>query len=99
MFILTIWFVKYTLHSYKYIRLIPLIPKPRFLDLQLPISNDIVSTKMYDKRDDFNFEIVNFSILDGDIPRSTSYGFISLSLSDLLENLATLLTSTLAINC
>ena len=24
------------------------------------ISNDIVSTKIYDKRDDFDFEIVNF---------------------------------------
>ena len=29
-------------------------------DLHLSISNDIVSTKMYDKRDDFDFEIVNF---------------------------------------
>ena len=28
---------------------------------------------MYDKRDDFDFEIVNFPFLDGDIPRSTSY--------------------------
>ena len=33
-----------------------------FLDLHLSISNDIVSTKIYDKRDDFDFEIVNFSI-------------------------------------
>ena len=31
-----------------------------FFDLHLSISNDIVSTKIYDKRDDFNFEIVNF---------------------------------------
>ena len=29
-----------------------------FLDLHLSISNDIVSTKIYDKRDDFDFEIV-----------------------------------------
>ena len=28
-----------------------------FLDLHLSISNDIVSTKMYDKRDDFDFEM------------------------------------------
>ena len=28
----------------------------------------------YDKRDDFNFEIVNFSFLDRDVPRSPSYG-------------------------
>ena len=31
-----------------------------FLDLHLSISNDIVSIKIYDKRDDFDFEIVNF---------------------------------------
>ena len=30
-----------------------------FLDLHLSISNDIVSTKIYNERDDFNFEIVN----------------------------------------
>ena len=40
----------------------------------MSISNDIVSTKIYDKRDDFDFEIVNFPFLDGDVPRSTSYG-------------------------
>ena len=45
-----------------------------FLDLHLSISNDIVSTKIYDKRDDFDFEIVNFPFLDVDVPRSTSYG-------------------------
>ena len=45
-----------------------------FLDLHLSISNDIVSTKIYDKRDDFDFEVVNFPFLDGDVPRSTSFG-------------------------
>ena len=45
-----------------------------FLYLHLSISNDIISTKIYDKRDDFDFEIVNFPFLDGDVPRSTSYG-------------------------
>ena len=45
-----------------------------FLDLHLSFSNDIVSTKIYDKRDDFDFKIVNFPFLDGDVPRSTSYG-------------------------
>ena len=41
----------------------------------LSISNDIVSTKIYDKRDDFDFDIVNYYIpfFDGDVPRSTSY--------------------------
>ena len=28
-------------------------------------------TKIYDKRDDFDFVIVNFPFLDGDVPRST----------------------------
>ena len=45
-----------------------------FLGLHLSISNDIVSSKIYDKCDDFDFEIVNFLLLDGDVPRSTSYG-------------------------
>ena len=45
-----------------------------FLDLHLSISNGFVSFKFYDKRDDFDFDIVNFPILDGDVPRSTSYG-------------------------
>ena len=45
-----------------------------FLDWHLSISNVIVSTKNYDKRDDFDFEIVNFPFLDCDVPRSTSYG-------------------------
>ena len=29
---------------------------------------------LYDKHDDFNFEIINFPFLDGDVPRSPSYG-------------------------
>ena len=45
-----------------------------FLDLNLSITNGIVSSKIYDKRDDFNLEIVNFPFLDGDVPRSPSYG-------------------------
>ena len=45
-----------------------------FLDLDLAITNGIVSSKIYYKRDDFNFEIVNFPFLDGDVPRSPSYG-------------------------
>ena len=44
-----------------------------FLDLHLYISSDIVSTKLYEKRVDFDFGVVNFPFLDGDVPRSTSY--------------------------
>ena len=46
--------------------------KAPFFDLHLSISNGFVSSKIYDKRDDF--DIVNFPFLDGDVPRSTSYG-------------------------
>ena len=45
-----------------------------FLDLNLSIHNDIVSTKIYDKQDNFNFDIVNFPFLDGDVPQRPSYG-------------------------
>ena len=48
--------------------------KAAFWDLHLSISNDIVFTEMYDKRGGFDFVIVSFSFLDGDAPRSTSYG-------------------------
>ena len=45
-----------------------------FFDLHLSISYDIASTIISDKRDDVDLEIVNFPFLDGDVPRSTSYG-------------------------
>ena len=45
-----------------------------FLDLHLSISSGFMCTKIYDKRDDFDFNIVNFPFLDGDVPRSPSYG-------------------------
>ena len=40
-----------------------------FLDLHLSISNGFVSSKC----DDFDFDIVNFPLLDGDVPCSASY--------------------------
>ena len=48
--------------------------KATFLDLHMSISYDIVSTKIYDKHDDFDFETVISPFLDGDVPRSTSFG-------------------------
>ena len=47
--------------------------KAPFLDLHLSISNCFVSSKIYDKHDDFDFDIVNFPFLDGDVPRRPSY--------------------------
>ena len=44
------------------------------LDLDMSIRNGRASSKIYDKQNDFNFEIMNFTFLDGDVPRSPSYG-------------------------
>ena len=45
-----------------------------FLDFHLSFSNGFVSSKNYDKRDDFDFDIVRFPLLDGDVPRRSSNG-------------------------
>ena len=68
-----------------------------FLDLHLSISDGFVKTKMYDKRDDFNFDIVNFPFLDGDVPRSAPYGVYISQLFDLLEFLVMLMILILVI--
>ena len=64
-----------------------------YLDLNLCISNGTVSTKFYDKRDDFDFDIVIFPILDGDVLRRTTY----LNLLDSPELLQILVTLTAVI--
>ena len=45
-----------------------------FLDLHLSVANGFVSSKIYDKRDEFDFDIVNFPFLDGYVPLRASYG-------------------------
>ena len=72
MFILTIWLSRIYPSELQLNKANTSDNEATFLDLNLSISNDIVSTKIYDKRDDYDFEIVNFSFLDGDVPRSTS---------------------------
>ena len=62
--------------------------KAVFLDLHLSISNDIVSTKIYDKRDDFDFKIVNFPFWMLMFLALHPMESISLSLFVLLEHLA-----------
>ena len=69
----------------------------RYLDDILNINN-VYFDKIYDKRDDFDFKIVNFPFLDGDAPCSTFYGVCISQLSRLLEQQAMLLNSILAIN-
>ena len=68
--------------------------KVTFLDLHLSISNDIVSTKIYDKRDNFDFEILNFQSWDGDVSRSSSYGVYVSQLIRFAGASAMLLTSS-----
>ena len=40
------------------------------------------SSKIYDKRNDFDFDIVNFPFLDDDVPRRDSYGVYITILTD-----------------
>ena len=49
-----------------------------FLDLHLSISDAFVKTKIYDKRDDFDFDIVNFLFLDGDVRHPMVFIFFQL---------------------
>ena len=64
-----------------------------FLDLHLSISIGFVSSKIYDKRGDFGFDIVGFPFLDGDVPSSTSYGVYVSQLIRLLGCLVVWLVS------
>ena len=65
-----------------------------FLDLNLSITNGKVSSKIYDKQDDFNFEIVNVPFHNGDFPCPLPMVYIFLSLFVLLECVLMLMTST-----
>ena len=62
------------------------------MDLHLSISNGFVSSKIYVKRDDFDFDIVNFAFLDGDVPCRPSYGVYISQLINLLEYVDMLMT-------
>ena len=65
--------------------------------LNLFISDGFVKTNFFYKRDDFDFDIVNFPFLDGDVPRSTSYGVYIVQLI-LLECPVISMTLILVIN-
>ena len=45
-----------------------------FLQLHLFVTNNTVYTKIYNRSDDFDLEIVNFPFLNGAVPHFTSYG-------------------------
>ena len=53
--------------------------KAAFLDLHISIANGFVSSKVYVKSDDFDFDIVN---MDGNVPCRASYG---VSISQLIR--------------
>ena len=44
------------------------------LDCYLYIANDKLTTRLYDKRDDFNFPIISFPFLSSNIPSVPAYG-------------------------
>ena len=45
-----------------------------YLDLLLSVSNGLLSTKLYAKRDDFDFRTVKFPFISSNIPESPAYG-------------------------
>ena len=65
-----------------------------FLDLNLSITNGIVSSKFMINRIFFNFEIVNVPFLDGEFLAPLSMVYIFLSLFVLQECVLMLMTST-----
>ena len=69
-----------------------------FLDLNLCISNGTVSTKIYDKRGDFDFDIVNFPFFWMAMsPAVPHMWYTYLTLLDSPERLQILVTSTAVI--
>ena len=48
------------------------------LDLNISIYRGRFYVKLYDKRNDCSFDVINYPFLDGNIPKGQSYGiFIS----------------------
>ena len=69
-----------------------------FLDLHLSVANGFVSSKIYDKRDDFDFDIVNFPFWMVTFLVVLLMVFTFRNLLGLLESAIMLQTSTLEIN-
>ena len=65
----------------------------------MSISSDIVFVKVCGECGDFGFKIDSFTFLYCDILVLHPMEFVFLNSSDLLEHLAMLLTSTLAMDC
>ena len=69
-----------------------------FYDLDVSLTNGIASSKTYDKRDDFNFETVNFPFLMEMILARLSMVYIFRNLFVLLEYVLMSVTSTTETN-
>ena len=69
-----------------------------FLDLHLSIASGFVSSKIHDKHDDFDFDIVNFPSLDRNVLAVILMVYAFRNLLDLLESAIMLLTSMREIN-
>ena len=67
---------------------------PRF-DLHLSNANVFISSKVYDKRDEFDYDMLNFPFMDGDVPRHAYYGVY---ISQLIRSAIMLRTSMREIN-
>ena len=68
------WSTVFTLQNFSKMRPTCQILRSHFSISIYSLSGGFVKTKIYDKPDDFDFDIVNFPFLDGDVPCSTSYG-------------------------
>ena len=71
-----------------------------YFDLTFTVEIDgKLSTKLYDKRDDFDFHIVNFSFLLSNIPSGSSCDVTSHSSLDMQDAAHTMMISDIAIKC
>ena len=72
--ILTVWSIKFTNQNFELNKANLSDTGAPILDFYLTVSDDFVSSSIYDKRDDCDFHILNFPFVDRDIPRATSDG-------------------------
>ena len=74
------FFHRYILQSWK-LETTDTASSASFLDFYLEFDDSgQISTKIYDKRDDFNFKIINFQNMCSNIPASPAYGVYILQL-------------------
>ena len=55
--------------------------KVNYLDLQISIYRGKFRVILYDKRNDYDFKVISYPFLDGNIPKNLSYGVFSSQLA------------------